>query len=90
MDLVLVNFDREAPKAVIRTRSSAIQLTRVGQCTTMCSSRAETFGCGHFMRTALFPVRSTLVNPHRATLSSVVGDHMRNCGAAIFLSFHVI
>ena len=42
--------------------------------------------CGHIMRTALFPVRSTLVKPHRATLSSVVGDHMRNCGAAIFFS----
>ena len=40
------------------------------------------------MRTALVPVRSTLIKPHRATLSSVVGDHMRNCGAA--LSFYLV
>ena len=43
------------------------------------------FGCGHTRKKALFPVRSTLVKFPRAILSSVVGDHMRNYGAAIFL-----
>ena len=51
------------------------------------------FGCGHTRKKtrnkALFPVRSTLVKFPRAILSSVVGDHMRNYGAAIFLFFNV-
>ena len=45
------------------------------------------FGCGHTRKKALFPVRSTLVKFPRAILSSVVGDHMRNYGAAIFFLF---
>ena len=44
----------------------------------------ETFGCDHFAKKALFPVRSTLVKLRRAVLSSVVGDHMRNYSVAIF------
>ena len=47
----------------------------------------RSFGCDQIMSKILFPVRSTLVNSHRAILSSVVGDHVRNYGVAIFLVF---
>ena len=51
------------------------------------NQKLVTDGCDHFAKKALFPVRSTLVNLRRAVLSSVVGDHMRNYGVAIFFFF---
>ena len=84
--LVHVSFVNHQSKNVKRSLFFH-KLTKLSIWPDQTNGTIGTLGCGHIVKKALFPVRSTLVKFHRAILSSVVGDHMRNYGAAIFLLF---